>query len=113
MNNNINDKAARAKKNLQKKAQDLAKNRDKYIGKDTPKSNQEGPAKNSHNNQKDNRNRSQKTNGNKVNLPTTTRRGTVVRAQRMVSSDINMRASSTLSTSPSISLYIMALKVNS
>ena len=93
MNNNINDKAARAKKNLQKKAQDLAKNRDKYIGKDTPKSNQEGPAKNSHNNQKDNRNRSQKTNGNKVNLPTTTRRGAVVRAQRMVSSDINMRAS--------------------
>ena len=31
MSNNNDEKAARARRNLQKKAQDLAKNRDKYL----------------------------------------------------------------------------------
>ena len=41
---------------------------------------------------KNNKNNSQNADAKKVNLPTTTRRGAVVRAQRMISNDINLRA---------------------
>ena len=100
MPNNNDEKAARARRNLQKKAQDLAKNRDKYLAqnqKNTEKSDEKksGPANASNNNRgRNNQNRgaNNKNDSRKVNLPTTTRRGAVVRAQRMVSSDINMRA---------------------
>lgn len=93
MNNNVNEKAARGRKNLQKKAQDLAKNRDKYVNSKTKNSDEKPNRQN--NNQKNNKNsaRNTKSDAKKVNLPTTTRRGAVVRAQRMVSSDVNMRAS--------------------
>ena len=100
MPNNNDEKAARARRNLQKKAQDLAKNRDKYLAqnqKNTEKSDEKksGPANASNNNRgRNNQNRgaNNKNDTRKVNVPTTTRRGAVVRAQRMVSSDINLRA---------------------
>ena len=92
MPNNNDEKAARARRNLQKKAQDLAKNRDKYLAqnqKNTEKSDEKksGPANASNNNRgRNNQNRgaNNKNDTRKVNLPTTTRRGAVVRAQRMV-----------------------------
>ncbi|MBS7346106.1 MAG: hypothetical protein KIG14_00120, partial [Candidatus Sacchiramonaceae bacterium] len=102
MSNNNDEKAARARRNLQKKAQDLAKNRDKYLTQNQKKSekssekkaNSANTGKNNNNRGHNNQNRgaNNKNDSRKVNLPTTTRRGAVVRAQRMVSSDINMRA---------------------
>lgn len=92
MDSNNNEKAVRARKNLQKKAQDLAKNRDKYVPnrkKQTDKNQSTNTQKNNKNKATANKNGTQK----KVNLPTTTRRGAVVRAQRMISSDVNLRAS--------------------
>ena len=93
MTNNFNEKQARKRANLQKKAQDLQKNRDKYVGNGKKESEKKSSkaaqqkakniAKHAH---------SQKNDAKKVNLPTTTRRGAVIRAQRMISNDINMRA---------------------
>ena len=90
---NFNEKQARKRADLQKKAQDLQKNREKYVA-SRKKENEERRA----NLQKkaksvNQQNRVQKTDAKKVNLPTTTRRGAVVRAQRMISNDINLRAS--------------------
>lgn len=93
MTNSFNEKQARKRANLQKKAQDLQKNRDKYVGNNKKESEKKASkaaqqkakniAKHTH---------SQKNDAKKVNLPTTTRRGAVIRAQRMISNDINMRA---------------------
>lgn len=93
MNNNTDDKAARGRKNLQKKAQDLAKNRDKYVGQKTKDSAEKKHPNQNNKNSGNNKNRTQKNDGKKMSLPTTTRRGAVIRAQRMVSSDVNLRAS--------------------
>ena len=78
MPNNNDEKAARARRNLQKKAQDLAKNRDKYLAqnqKNTEKSDEKksGPANASNNNRgRNNQNRgaNNKNDTRKVNLPT-------------------------------------------
>ena len=92
---NFNEKQARKRANLQKKAQDLAKNREKYVV-----SNKQKEPENTLKNQRKDKfvskakqAHSQKNDIKKVNLPTTTRRGAVVRAQRMISNDINLRAS--------------------
>jgi beta-lactamase domain protein len=92
---NFNEKQARKRANLQKKAQDLAKNREKYVV-----SNRQKESENTLKNQRKDKfvskakqAHSQKNDVKKVNLPTTTRRGAVVRAQRMISNDINLRAS--------------------
>ncbi|MDO4902308.1 MAG: ribonuclease J [bacterium] len=94
MNNNFNEKAARSRQNLQKKAQDLMKNREKYVpnadARKAEKAKKE--AKISKMKEKASKQNSKKSDAQKVNLPTTTRRGAVVRAQRMVSNDINLRA---------------------
>ena len=92
MTDNFNEKQARKRANLQKKAQDLQKNRDKYVGNTKNESNEKNAkiAQKAKNISK--QTRVQKSDTKKVNLPTTTRRGAVVRAQRMISNDINMRA---------------------
>lgn len=95
MSDNLNDKAIRARQNLQKKAQDLAKNREKYVPKRNEakqKAKKAEFAKKAAKVVKNNKNNSQNADAKKVNLPTTTRRGAVVRAQRMISNDINLRA---------------------
>lgn len=95
MSDNLSDKAIRARQNLQKKAQDLAKNRDKYVPKRNDAKQKAKKAeftKKAAKVVKNNKNNSQNTDAKKVNLPTTTRRGAVVRAQRMISNDINLRA---------------------
>ena len=92
MTDNFNEKQARKRANLQKKAQDLQKNRAKYVG-NNKKENAERTAKIAQKAKNfSKQTRSQKTDAKKVSLPTTTRRGAVVRAQRMISNDINMRA---------------------
>lgn len=95
MPNNLNEKAARSRANLQKKAQDLAKNREKYVANRQQKEAEKAQkaAKTAKLQSKAKPQNSQKTDVKKVNLPTTTRRGAVVRAQRMISNDINLRAS--------------------
>lgn len=95
MPNNLNEKAARSRANLQKKAQDLAKNREKYVANRQQKEAEKAQkaAKTAKLQSKAKAQSSQKTDAKKVNLPTTTRRGAVVRAQRMISNDINLRAS--------------------
>ena len=95
MPNNLNKKAARSRANLQKKAQDLAKNREKYVANRQQKESEKAQkaAKTAKLQSKAKAQNSQKTDAKKVNLPTTTRRGAVVRAQRMISNDINLRAS--------------------
>ena len=95
MPNNLNEKAARSRANLQKKAQDLAKNREKYVANRQQKEAEKAQkaAKTAKLQSKAKAQNSQKTDVKKVNLPTTTRRGAVVRAQRMISNDINLRAS--------------------
>ena len=95
MPNNLNEKAARSRANLQKKAQDLAKNREKYVANRQQKESEKAQkaAKTAKLQSKAKAQSSQKTDAKKVNLPTTTRRGAVVRAQRMISNDINLRAS--------------------
>lgn len=95
MPNNLNEKAARSRANLQKKAQDLAKNRKKYVANRQQKEAEKAQkaAKAAKLQSKAKAQNSQKTDAKKVNLPTTTRRGAVVRAQRMISNDINLRAS--------------------
>lgn len=95
MSDNLSDKAIRARQNLQKKAQDLAKNREKYVPKRNDAKQKAKKAeftKKAAKVVKNNKNNSQNTDAKKVNLPTTTRRGAVVRAQRMISNDINLRA---------------------
>ena len=95
MSDNLSDKAIRARQNLQKKAQDLAKNREKYVPKRNEakqKAKKAKFAKKAAKVVKNNKNNSQNADAKKVNLPTTTRRGAVVRAQRMISNDINLRA---------------------
>lgn len=95
MSDNLSDKAIRARQNLQKKAQDLAKNREKYVPKRNDAKQKAKKAeftKKSAKVVKNNKNNSQNADAKKVNLPTTTRRGAVVRAQRMISNDINLRA---------------------
>lgn len=94
MTNNLNEKAARSRQNLQKKAQDLAKNRDKYVASPEQRKAEKAKkeAKFSKMKEKASKQKNQKSDAQKVNLPTTTRRGAVVRAQRMVSNDINLRA---------------------
>lgn len=94
MTNNLNEKAARSRQNLQKKAQDLAKNRDKYVASPEQRKAEKAKkeAKFSKMKEKASKQKNQKSDAGKVNLPTTTRRGAVVRAQRMVSNDINLRA---------------------
>lgn len=95
MSDNLSDKAIRARQNLQKKAQDLAKNREKYVPKrnDTKQKAKKAEfTKKAAKVVKNNKNNSQNADAKKVNLPTTTRRGAVVRAQRMISNDINLRA---------------------
>ena len=90
----FNEKQARKRANLQKKAQDLQKHREKYVV-----NRQQKTAENSKNEmrkaalQKKAKTVAKKDDSKKVNLPTTTRRGAVVRAQRMISNDINLRAS--------------------
>ena len=95
MPNKLNEKAARSRANLQKKAQDLAKNREKYVANRQQKEAEKAQkaAKTAKLQSKAKAQSSQKTDAKKVNLPTTTRRGAVVRAQRMISNDINLRAS--------------------
>ena len=95
MPNKLNEKAARSRANLQKKAQDLAKNREKYVANRQQKESEKAQkaAKTAKLQSKAKAQNSQKTDAKKVNLPTTTRRGAVVRAQRMISNDINLRAS--------------------
>lgn len=95
MPNKLNEKAARSRANLQKKAQDLAKNREKYVANRQQKESEKAQkaAKTAKLQSKAKAQSSQKTDAKKVNLPTTTRRGAVVRAQRMISNDINLRAS--------------------
>ncbi|MFZ2275836.1 MAG: ribonuclease J [Candidatus Nanogingivalis sp.] len=95
MPNNLNEKAARSRANLQKKAQDLAKKRKKYVANRQQKEAEKAQkaAKAAKLQSKAKAQNSQKTDAKKVNLPTTTRRGAVVRAQRMISNDINLRAS--------------------
>ena len=95
MPNKLNEKAARSRANLQKKAQDLAKNREKYVANRQQKEAEKAQkaAKTAKLQSKAKPQNSQKTDAKKVNLPTTTRRGAVVRAQRMISNDINLRAS--------------------
>ena len=95
MPNKLNEKAARSRANLQKKAQDLAKNREKYVANRQQKEAEKAQkaAKTAKLQSKAKPQNSQKTDVKKVNLPTTTRRGAVVRAQRMISNDINLRAS--------------------
>ncbi len=95
MPNKLNEKAARSRANLQKKAQDLAKNREKYVANRQQKEAEKAQkaAKTAKLQSKAKAQNSQKTDAKKVNLPTTTRRGAVVRAQRMISNDINLRAS--------------------
>ena len=93
MTDNFNEKQARKRADLQKKAQDLQKNRDKYVGnakKEKAENSANKIAQKAKNISK--QTRAQKSDTKKVNLPTTTRRGAVVRAQRMISNDINMRA---------------------
>ena len=95
MSDNLNDKAIRARQNLQKKAQDLAKNREKYVPKRNDAKQKAKKAeftKKAAKVVKNSKNNSQNADAKKVNLPTTTRRGAVVRAQRMISNDINLRA---------------------
>lgn len=95
MSDNLSDKAIRARQNLQKKAQDLAKNREKYVPKRNDAKQKAKKAeftKKAAKVVKNNKNNSQNADAKKVNLPTTTRRGAVVRAQRMISNDINLRA---------------------
>ena len=95
MSDNLSDKAIRARQNLQKKAQDLAKNREKYVPKRNEAKQKAKKAeftKKAAKVVKNNKNNSQNADAKKVNLPTTTRRGAVVRAQRMISNDINLRA---------------------
>lgn len=95
MSDNLSDKAIRARQNLQKKAQDLAKNREKYVPKRNDAKQKAKKAeftKKAAKVVKNNKNNPQNTDAKKVNLPTTTRRGAVVRAQRMISNDINLRA---------------------
>ena len=95
MLDNLSDKAIRARQNLQKKAQDLAKNREKYVPKRNDAKQKAKKAeftKKAAKVVKNNKNNSQNADAKKVNLPTTTRRGAVVRAQRMISNDINLRA---------------------
>jgi len=95
MSDNLSDKAIRARQNLQKKAQDLAKNREKYVPKRNDAKQKAKKAeftKKAAKVVKNNKNISQNADAKKVNLPTTTRRGAVVRAQRMISNDINLRA---------------------
>ena len=95
MSDNLNDKAIRARQNLQKKAQDLAKNREKYVPKRNDAKQKVKKAeftKKAAKVVKNSKNNSQNADAKKVNLPTTTRRGAVVRAQRMISNDINLRA---------------------
>lgn len=95
MSDNLSDKAVRARQNLQKKAQDLAKNREKYVPKRNDAKQKAKKAeftKKAAKVVKNNKNNSQNADAKKVNLPTTTRRGAVVRAQRMISNDINLRA---------------------
>jgi len=95
MSDNLSDKAIRARQNLQKKAQDLAKNREKYVPKRNDSKQKAKKAeftKKAAKVVKNNKNNSQNADAKKVNLPTTTRRGAVVRAQRMISNDINLRA---------------------
>lgn len=95
MSDNLSDKAIRARQNLQKKAQDLAKNREKYVPKRNDAKQKAKKAeftKKAAKVVKNNKNSSQNADAKKVNLPTTTRRGAVVRAQRMISNDINLRA---------------------
>ena len=86
MTDNFNEKQARKRANLQKKAQDLQKNRDKYVGNAKKESSEKNAkiAQKAKNISK--QTRVQKSDAKKVNLPTTTR------AQRMISNDINMRA---------------------
>ena len=95
MPNNLNEKAARSRAILQKKAQDLAKNREKHVANRQQKEAEKAQkaAKAAKLQSKAKAQNSQKTDAKKVNLPTTTRRGAVVRAQRMISNDINLRAS--------------------
>ena len=95
MPNKLNEKAARSRANLQKKAQDLAKNREKYVANRQQKEAEKAQkaAKTAKLQSKAKPQNSQKTDVKKVNLPTSTRRGAVVRAQRMISNDINLRAS--------------------
>ena len=89
----FNEKQARKRANLQKKAQDLQKHREKYVV-----NRQQKTAENNKNEmrkaalQKKAKTVAKKDDSKKVNLPTTTRRGAVVRAQRMISNDINLRA---------------------
>ncbi|MDO4872150.1 MAG: ribonuclease J [bacterium] len=94
MTDNFKEKQARKRVNLQKKAQDLAKNREKYVAnrqqKEAEKAKKAERISKAQN--KAAKQNSKKDDSKKVNIPTTTRRGAVVRAQRMVSNDINLRA---------------------
>lgn len=95
MSQNLHEKAARQRKNLQKKAQDLAKNREKYVANRQQKNAEiqnKREALVSKAKKATKKSNDIKADLKKVNLPTTTRRGAVVRAQRMVSNDINLRA---------------------
>ena len=103
MSDNLSDKAIRARQNLQKKAQDLAKNREKYVPKRNEAKQKAKKAeftKKAAKVVKNNKNNSQNADAKKVNLPTTTRRGAVVRAQRMISNDINLRATQNIINIP-------------